>query len=75
MMNAYKWGRLASEFVGMTGPALQDKIEGGVYTMDQVAAMCSTRPDHLANRLAWWTAAGAPFDTPPVVIVSGPEGA
>jgi hypothetical protein len=69
MFNEYKLQRLASEF-GQSGTILANAIDEG-RSMAEMANLCYTRPDVFELRFNWWRDAGAPFDTPPVVVVSG----
>lgn len=67
-MNAYQFDRLASEFGVIAGVTLKAALDSGTYTPEQIAAMCSTRPDVFALRLAFWQSAEAP--TGPAVVTS-----
>lgn len=67
-MNDYQYDRLAQDFGVISGATLKAAIAGETYTLDQLAAMCSTTPDTFALWLAFWQSDEAPTAAPVVSV-------
>jgi len=65
----YQWDRLAAEFGVISCSSLNDTMTTEIYTPEQLAAMCSTKPETFAQRLAFWQSAEAPT-APPVITIN-----